>query len=153
MKYWLVVHDLKAYRDHIDLIGAAVKEPGVKKPWFRQFADIQKGDKVVYYATRDKVVVGIFDVVSDIMHLTDDPFWIEDMVYEIRPVEMPPEGFFLNFKKVLETRSVRFDLFPVKKHWYAYLHGKTCRELTEHDYLIVKEHLKNPKYLKKAKIS
>ena len=147
LKHWLIIHSLRAYKDHSDLIGCAVKEPGVKEPWFRQFAEIKKGDKIVYYATGDCVVVGIFDVLSDIMYLTDDPYWKEDMVYKIRPVEMPPEGFYLDFKKVLKTKSVRFDLFPIKKQWYAYLRGKTCRELTEHDYLTVRDYLKNPEYL------
>jgi len=128
-----------------------VKETGVKEPWFKQFAEIHKGDRIVYYATRDKVIVGIFDVVSDIMYLTDDPHWKEDMVYRIKPAEMPPEGFYLDFKKVVDTKSVNFDLFPKKKNWYAYLQGKVCRKLTERDYLIVKDYLKNTEYLVEAK--
>lgn len=150
VKYWLIIHSLRAYGQHSDLIGCSVKEAGVKEPGFRRFADIQEGDKIAYYATGDHVVVGLFDVVSDIWHLTHDSHWKEDMVYNIRPVEMPPKGFYLDFKKVLFSGTVRFDLFPIKKRWGAYLRGKTCLELSEHDYLIIKKYLKNPEYLVKS---
>jgi hypothetical protein len=64
----------------------------------KQFAEIKKGDKIVYYASKNCVVIGIFDVVSDITYLEKDPYWNEIMVYSIRPAEMPPEGYYLDFK-------------------------------------------------------
>jgi len=147
MNYWFVVHDLKAYEEHSNLIGCRVKRQGLREPWFKQFAQIKKGDKIVYYATKDNVVVGIFDVVSDITYLENDPKWNEIMVYSISPSEIPPEGFYLNFKKLVLSKKYRFDLFPKSEKWYTYLQGKTCRKLTEHDYLIIKENLNNSDYL------
>jgi predicted RNA-binding protein len=147
MNYWLVIHDLKAYMQHSDLIGCRVKRPGLQQPMLKQFAEIKKGDKIVYYASKNCVVIGIFDVVSDITYLEKDPYWNEIMVYSIRPAEMPPEGYYLDFKKLLFSETVKFDLFPEKEKWYTYLQGKTCRKLTEHDYQIIKNNLNNPEYL------
>jgi len=147
MNYWFIVHDLEAYEQHNDLIGCRVKSPSLRQPWFKQFAEIKKGDKIVYYTTKNNVVVGIFDVVSDITYLEKDPHWNEIMVYSIKPAEMPPNGFYLDFKKLILSKTVKFDLFPKSEKWYAYLQGKTCRKLTEHDYLIVKGHLNKREYL------
>lgn len=132
----------------VEAVGCRVKGPGVREPWFRQFAEIKKGDRIVYYATKNNVVVGIFDVVTDMGYLPNDPHWKEIMVYAIKPAEMPPEGFYLNFKNVLLSGKVeKFDLFPKPEKWYVYLQGKTCRKLSEHDYLIIKYYLKVPEYL------
>lgn len=148
MSLWFVVHSLRAYEQHNDMIGCKVKQPRVPEPFFRQFAEIKKGDRIVYYATKNNVIVGIFDVVSDMTYLPNDPHWKETMVYRIKPAEMPPEGFYLDFKKVLITdKTIRFDLFPKKEIWYTYLRGKTCRKLTEDDYQIIKDYLKKPEYL------
>ena len=147
MNYWFIVHDLKAYGQHNDMIGCRVKQPGVHEPWFRQFAEIKKGDRVIYYATKNNVVVGIFDIVSDIKYLANDSHWNEIMVYTIKPAEMPPDGYYLDFKKALLNKTARFDLFPKIEKWYAYLQGKTCRKLTDRDYLIIKDYLKKPEYL------
>lgn len=151
LNYWFVVHSLKAFEQHNDLIGCGVKEPGIKEPSFGQFSDIRKGDRIVYYATKDCVVVGVFEVVSDMIYLHDDPYWKEEVVYKIKPVQMPSQGFYLDFKKVIGTKSVRFDLFPVKEHWHAYLRGKTCRKLTDHDYPIIEDYLKDRRFLAEAR--
>jgi len=147
MNYWFIIHDLKAYEEHRNLIGCRVKQPGAQEPWFRQFAEIKKGDKIVYYATKNNVIVGIFDVITDITYLPSDPHWKEIMVYGIKPAEMPPEDHYLDFKAILSDKAARFDLFPKKEKWYAYLQGKTCRKLTEHDYQLLREYLKKPEYL------
>lgn len=65
MNYWFIVHDLKAYGQHKDLIGCRLKEPGVYQPWFKQFSEIKKGDKIVYYAAGSNVIIGIFAVDSE----------------------------------------------------------------------------------------
>ncbi|MBC7108638.1 MAG: EVE domain-containing protein [Methanomassiliicoccales archaeon] len=147
MNHWFVVHDLKAYAQHSDLIGCRVKSHGLREPRFKQFAEIRKGDKIIYYASKNNVVVGIFEITSDITHLERDPFWNEIMVYSIKPSEMPPSGYYLNFKKLVLSKTVKFDLFPDSEKWYNYLQGKTCRKLTEHDYQIIKDNLTNPEYL------
>lgn len=148
MNYWFVVHDLKAYEQHSDMIGCRVKKPRKREPWFKQFGEIKKGDKIVYYATKNNVVIGIFNVTSDITYLPDDPHWKEIMVYYIEPAEMPPEGFYLDFKKaLLSDKRAKFDLFPKKEKWHVYLQGKTCRKLSENDYQLIRNYLQNQDYL------
>jgi len=145
---WFVIHDLLAYDQHPDMIGNVVKKPGIPEPKFSAFGKIRKGDLVVYYATKDYVVVGIFGVFSNIIHLTDDEYWKEDVVFKIKPVEMPPVGNYLDFKKLVKDPSVTFDMFPNKKKWGQYLQGQTCKQLTERDFLTIKEALSHDKYLK-----
>ncbi|MBW2995174.1 hypothetical protein KY312_02390, partial [Candidatus Woesearchaeota archaeon] len=65
MNKWFVIHDLLAYSQHKDMIGNVVKTTGVKQPKSAAFSNIEKGDTIVYYAAKDYVVVGIFQVISD----------------------------------------------------------------------------------------
>ena len=149
MNNWFIVHDLKAYEQHGDLIGCRIKGPGIYEPWFKQFAEIERGDKIVYYATKNNVIVGIFVVDSDMRYLANDPHW-NSMVFNIKPVSMPPNGYYVDFKRALQSdKQAKFDLFPKKEKWYAYLQGKTCRKLTEHDYHLISEYLEKPEYLVK----
>jgi len=130
------------------MIANVVKTPGVKQPKSTSFAEIRKGDLIVYYATRDYVVVGVFEVASEMEYLPDDPHWKEIMVYRIRPVELPPLGNYLDFKKLVNDPDVSFDMFPDKRSWGRYLQGKTCKLLTEKDYLTIKKAFSQKKYLK-----
>lgn len=148
MNRWFVVHDLLAYSQHPNMIGNVVRKPGVREPKFSRFAEIKKGDQVVYYATKDSVIVGIFEVVSDIEYLPNDSDWKEVMVYKIRPVESPLPGNYLNFKKLIADPTVQFDMFPKKKYWGTYLQGKTCIMLTVSDYFIIRDALSGTRYVK-----
>jgi len=130
------------------MIGNVVKKAGIPEPKFSTFGEIKKGDLVVYYATVDYVVVGTFEVVSDMIHLVDDEYWKEDVVFKIKPYEMPPVGNYLDFKKLVKDPAITFDTFPDKKRWGKYLQGKTCKLLTERDYSIIKSALSKNKYLK-----
>lgn len=151
MSYWFIVHSLEAYKQHSDFIGAEVKETGIRKPKFSLFADIQKGDKIVYYGKRDKVVVGLFDVVSNIEYLPDDKHWGEVLVYQIASWKMPPKGFYLNFEKMIHDETIHLDLFPDKDVWGAYLRGKTCIKLTRSDFELIMNSLSKPDFLVEAK--
>lgn len=92
--------------------------------------------------------MGIFEVISNIIHLTDDEYWKEDMVFKIKPVETPPVGNYLDFKTLLKDPSITFDMFPNKKKWGQYIQGQTCKRLTERDFLTIKEALSQDKYSK-----
>jgi hypothetical protein len=147
MNYWFIVHDLKAYEQHKDLIGCRIKKSGEQQPRFRQFGEIKKGDNIVYYATKNNVIVGIFVVDSDMRYLANDPHW-NSMVFNINPASMPPDGYYVDLKKaLLSDKQAKFDLFPKKEKWYAYLQGKTCRKLSEHDYRLISEYLEKSEYL------
>jgi hypothetical protein len=145
---WLVVHNLLAYRQHPDMIGNKVKESGVPEPIFPKFNEIKKGDQIVYYATRDMVIIGIFEVISDKVHLQKDPQWEEMVIFKTKPVELPMSGYYLSLKKLALDPSVHLDGFPQKKRWGSYLQGRACKLLTEEDFRIIKNALSNEKYLK-----
>ena len=130
------------------MIANVVKASGVKQPKFSAFAEIKKGDFIVYYATRDCVVVGIFEVTSDIEYLPSDQHWKEIMVYRIKPTKTPPLGNYLDFKKLVKDPNTSFDMFPNKNIWGTYLQGKTCKLLTDEDYLAIRLALSENKYLK-----
>lgn len=130
------------------MIGNIVKVAGVKQPKYSQFAKLKKEDKIVYYATKDYVVVGLFEVVSDMEYLHSDPNWKEIMVYRIKPTETPPIGNYFDFKKLVKDQNVTLEMIPNKKTWGIYLQGKTCISISEEDYLKIKDSLSKPKYLK-----
>jgi hypothetical protein len=144
MEYWFVIHNLLAYEQHNNLIGCKIKASGEHKPHFKQFGKIRRGDKIVYYATKSNVIVGIFVACSKMTYLAD---W-NSMVIEITPNKMPPYGYYVDFKKaLLSDKLSQFDLFPIKERWYGYLEGQTIRKLTEHDYLIISSYLEKNEYL------
>jgi hypothetical protein len=146
---WFVIHDLLSYNQHKELIGNIVKAQGVEQPKSSAFANIKKGDIVVYYASKDYVITGIFEVTSDLEYREADPQWKEIMIYKIKPLEMPKEGEYLDFKKLVKDIKIRFDLFPDKSKWGSYLQGKTSVLLTDRDYLTIKNALTKKVYFKK----
>lgn len=148
MNNWLVVHNLLSYSQHKDLIGCAVKQHGKKQPKSSAFSSIKKGDNVVYYATKDFAIVGIFQVTSDMTYFESDPDWKESVVYQIKEKDMPPQGTYLDFKKLVKDPSSKFDLFPEKQRWGIHLLGKTVVLLTERDYLTIKNTMSNSTFLK-----
>jgi len=130
------------------MISNVVKKTGIEKPRFFMFGQIQKGDLIVYYATKDMIVVGIFRVISDIQYVRQDPYWGEVMVFKIEPFKLPPKGEYLDFKKLVTSPDIYFDLFPEKNHWGSYLQGQTCKLLSEGDYCTIKEAISQEKYMK-----
>jgi signal peptidase I len=148
LNHWFVVHDL-AYNQHSDMIGNRVKIPKTQQPRSAAFAEIKKGDLVVYYAAKDYVVVGIFEVVSDIEYLPNDQHWKEIMVFRIKPVELPPLGNYLDFRKFIKDSRVCLDLMPEKDNWGRYLQGKTCVLLSDKDYSVIESAISQNKYLKR----
>jgi len=141
LKHWLVIHSLEAYAQHPDMIGCKPKEPKSRQPADGRFDDIRRGDKIVYYARGDKVIVGIFEVVSDYPpeYLEADPQWGEELVYRIEPDLLPPKGRYLDFDALMKDPSLKFDLFPDKRgeRWRYQIWGHTCRPMTKNDFELI----------------
>lgn len=138
---------MQSFRQHPDMIGSRVKGTTLKRPRHSTFSKIQRKDNVVYYAARDYVVVGIFEVTSDAEYLPDDLHWKEMIIYRIKPVKKPPEGSYLSLKKLIKDRNVHLDMFPRKKNWGGYLQGKTCKPMTQKDFLTIEKTLSKSEYL------
>jgi len=138
MRYWFVIHDLESFSQHSDYIGSGIKEPGIKVPRHGRFGDIRKGDKIVYYAKGDMVVVGIFQIASDMEYWANDEEWRGVVVFKITPEVLPPKGKYLDFKAFLFDSKVHLDLFPDKDDWRYQIWGHACREMTKHDFELLR---------------
>jgi hypothetical protein len=114
MDYWLVQHDIEAYWDRPNAIGS-LKPRALKDRNFRQ---IRKSDKIVYYA-KQKRTLGIFQVTSD--QWTELKSWSKarkgvHMAYEIKPIVSAISEIDLSDFGIATTR------------------GKTAVHLTEEQY-------------------
>lgn len=145
MKYWWIIQSLEAYNQHPNLIGCGLKQ-GTDKPTHRQFSEIEKGDHIVYYATGDKVLIGIFEVTSGKEMLRNDSEWKDSMVYQIQPAFMPTEGFFVDWRKLLFDHTVSFDLFPKKHRWQYRIWKHYIHQLSKEDYEIIKNAILSRRY-------
>ena len=145
--HWFVIHDLESFNQHPDLIGSRVKEPGVPRPSYGRFSTIKNGDKIVYYAKGDMIVIGIFEIISSMEYLIDDPKWGEIMVFKIKPETMPPEGYALNFKSLIDNPATKFRLFSEKEKWRFQIWGHTCRPLSKEDFELIKDNIINKNHL------
>jgi len=151
MKHWFVIHDLVTYDQHSDMIRCVIKKSGIPEPRHSKYKDIKKGDKVVYYAAGDYVITGIYEVISDMEHLIDDEYWAEAVIYKIKPVLTPPQGYYLDFKKLLLDSDLIFDMIPNKKKWGVYLYI-TCKEISEDDYSKIYSAISNKTFLRRKDI-
>lgn len=64
------------------MIGCSLKKV-TDQPIHKQFSKIKKGDNIVYYATGDKVLLGIFRVTSEMEILNDDPEWGDIAIFRV----------------------------------------------------------------------
>jgi hypothetical protein len=145
LKYWWIIQSLEAYNQHPDLIGCGLKE-GTDRPTHQKFQEIKKGDFVVYYATGDKVLVGIFEVASNVEMLRDDAYWGESAVFKLKPAFMPAEGSFIDWKKVLFDLALTFDLFPDKENWVYKIWKHYIHSLSPRDFETIKKAVLSHKY-------
>ncbi len=151
INYWFVVHDLKTYYQHPDMIRCLIKKPGSPEPRQSKFKNIEKGDKVVYYAAGDYVITGIYDVVSDMEHLIDDEYWDESVIYKIKPVLTPPQDYYLDFKKLILDSDLKFEMIPNTKRWGVYLY-LTCKEISGRDFSQIYSAISNKAFLSRKNI-
>jgi hypothetical protein len=84
MSHWLVQHDIEAYWDRPNAIGS----PKPRALRDRNFRQIRKGDKLLYYA-KQKKALGLFQVMSE--HWSELRNWSKrrtgvHMMYEIKPI-------------------------------------------------------------------
>lgn len=145
LKYWWIIQSLESYEQHSDLIGCGLKNE-TDQPIHGKFSKIRRGDHIVYYATGDKVIVGIFEAVSQMSLRKDDAEWEDSAVYQIKPVIMPTTGFFLDWKKLLYEPTISFDLFPKKKRWTYKIWKHYIHPLSQADYETIKNAVLSRKF-------
>jgi hypothetical protein len=134
--YWIVVHDLKAYKEHPNLIGKEIRLRG-------KIDSIKPRDKIVYYCTGDSVIRGTFDVVSSGYILRNDQFWIgEHVVYDIEPRWLAKEPTFVGMSNLLSTLVKPLKIFPIGKFEPIKLKGRTIVKIIESDFKTIEKALK-----------
>lgn len=106
----------------------------------------------MYYATGDKALLGIFEVVSEMGILNNDPEWGNIAIYRIRPAIMPTTGCFLDWKRLLFDPEVSFDLFPNKDRWPYKIWNRYIHLLSERDYETIKKAILSHKYETKIEV-
>jgi len=141
MNKWLIIHSSHSYIQHDNMIGCEYIRYRTKiRPKFKPFSDIKKGDEIVYYA-KGKKLVGIFKIISNIEYLKDDPKWGNVAVYYIKPKHVPENPLYID--ELIQNKDVIFDLFKNKKYWGSYLQGKIIKKLTEHDFKLFSNFIKD----------
>src|SRR5579875_94486 len=148
MTNWFIIQSLQSYSEHPDWIGCGFKE-GTEDPIHGMFKRIQKGDKVAYYATGDKVVVGIFEVISKEMEIVHgDKYWSDPIgIYRLQQYALPPKGQYLDFKKLLFSKENSFELFPDKDRWTYVIWNHYIHRLSNRDLVTIERALSDSRYL------
>lgn len=136
MKYWMVIHDLEAYEKQPGLIGKNVKYRG-------KIEKVSKGDRIIYYATGDSVIVGTFDVTSQ--GQIKKGSWNENeeyLCYSIKPKKLTPPPLYINIKKMLKCLPSPMSIFPDGVFKSIRLRGQTAVELTPEDFKMIEDYIR-----------
>ena len=92
------------------------------------------------------MLVGIFEVVSNMERLRDDEYWGNDAIYRLNPSIMPTAGFFVDWKKLLFDPAVSFDLFPKKERWVYTIWKHYIHPLSARDFETIKTAVSSRRY-------
>lgn len=137
MKYWFIIHSLPAYYAHPDFIGKEKK--GSKK-----IEKVNKGDRIVYYATGDSVVVGTFDVVSQKQEWKDDSEWKGPHIcMKIKPRKLAPPPLYIKIHDLVKNIEPPLSIFPDRKFKGIKFKDRTAVEITEKDFMSIEKYIKS----------
>lgn len=129
MKYWFIIHSLEAYNQHPTYIGKEKKRS-------RKIEKVKKGDRIVYYATGDSVVVGTYDIVKGKEEWINDEHWsgphicmkIKPRVVAKSPYYVPVHDLIKQVKPPLSIFSKsRFEPIKFKDRTAVQITGKDFR--------------------------
>jgi Predicted restriction endonuclease len=128
IKYWLIVHDINAYKENSRVLGFEDKIYNAK--------NIKPKDIVVYYLSGVSAIKGIYKV-------CDKPWEKEltwDNEHQIRIEEIIELDNELDFKPIVQD----IDLFKNKERWNTHIQGTNAvRELSYEDYKKIEEYVNN----------
>lgn len=128
MRNWLIVHDLEAYEENSRMLGYDEST--------YHAGEIQPRDRVIYYLKKNVAIKGIYKVCQK--PWKRDKKWSSPIQIEISP--MVELAGMLDFKKVIK----KLELFRGAKKWQTRIQGKNAvRELSQKDFSIIQEYIKN----------
>jgi hypothetical protein len=139
MKYWFIIHSLPAYYEHKDFIGKEKKRA-------RKIEHVNKGDRIVYYATGDSVVVGTFDVVGQKQEWLDDKQWEGPHVcMKIKPRKLAKPPLYIRIHDLLKDVEPPLSIFPDRRFAGIKFKDRTAVEITAKDFKSLEKYLKSYK--------
>ena len=137
MKCWFIIHSLKAYNEHPDYIGQEEKR-------VRKIDKVKRGDRMVYYATGDSVVVGTFDVIKGREEWTSDKYWKGHMVcMKINPRFVPKPSHYVPIQALIEQIDPPLSIFPNRKFLPIKFKDRTAVEITSEDFKGIEKFIKS----------
>jgi hypothetical protein len=137
MKYWFIIHDLNAYRQHPDYIGKEKQRAG-------KITKVHKGDKIIYYATSDSVIVGTFEVIKKPEEWKSDKLWIGHMVcMKIKPRYLHPD--YVPIHNIVKGVPTPISIFPDRTFKPILFRGQTAVEITKNDFIAIEKFIKSYK--------
>jgi hypothetical protein len=139
MKYWFVIHDLNAYSKHTDYIGKETKLA-------RKLTKVRKGDRIVYYARYDSVIVGTFDVIGKLEEWSNDPGWPGPHIcMKIKPRVSPSK--YVPIHDIVKHTQKPISIFPKREFKAILFRGQTAVQITKKDFDAIEKYIKKYIYI------
>ena len=139
MKYWFIIHSLLAYDSHNDYIGKDKKRA-------RKIENVNKGDKIVYYATGDSVILGTFDVITNKKEWTDDEHWKGPHIcMKIKPRKLAKGPHYIRIQDLLREIEPPLSIFHDRKFTGIKFKDRTSVEITAKDFKSIEKYIKSYK--------
>lgn len=136
MKYWFIIHSLEAYFQHPDYLGKEKKRS-------RKIDNVKTGDRIVYYAIGDSVIVGTFDVSKGKEEWTDDDKWKGHYVcMKIKPRFIAESPSYVPIHDLIERLEPPLSIFPGKKFIPIKFKDRTAVEITNTDFRGIEKFIK-----------
>jgi hypothetical protein len=139
MNYWFVIHDYSAFELEPKLIGQDMRLKG-------KISRISKGDKILYYATGDMVIINSYDIISDGFEYTSEiqkhPWNGTLWSYKIR------DRGKKNQKSVPIQEIVKkleLEIFPDHIFQHIKFKGQTIVKISSNDFNKIEKFIKNYK--------
>jgi hypothetical protein len=139
MKNWFIIHDLQAYFAHKDFIGKEKRRAG-------KIEQVNKGDKIVYYATGDSVIIGTFDVIGKKQEWEDDKSWKGPQIcMKIKPRKLARPPLYIKIHDLVKDTELPLSIFPDRKFVGIKFKDRTAVEITKRDFKSVEQYIKDYK--------
>jgi len=139
MKYWFIIHNLQAYSEHKDFIGREKKRA-------KKIEQVNKGDKIVYYAMGDSVIVGTFDVVGQKQEWLDDKHWKGPHIcMKIRPRKLAKPPIYIKIYDLLKEIEPPLSIFPDGRFKGIKFKDRTAVEITKKDFRSIEKYIESYK--------
>lgn len=111
---------------------------GVSKRNEKIISQVKERDKIIFYIIKEKVIAGIYEVVSDIYedhNILFEPTWDSKEVFPYR-IKLKPIKIA---KEPLQIKSLISDLEFIqnKEYWGSHFFGKAMKKIPKQDFFLL----------------